>query len=252
MKKVLCLFVCVVVLAFPVAFAQSTNSNDSAKISEVSKILAVADILSARKSFDAALAEYRQALTLTPNDYSIHNKMGICYQRMTNLGAAKKEYEISRKLNPAFAEVVNNLGTVYYMSHSYKQAIKLYKKAADMKPELATPYCNMGAAFFEMRKFKNGFEAYQKAIALDPSILEHSAANGISVRTAAGVTGLQYFYFAKLSAANGQIDQAFNYLTKAQEYGYKDFSKITQDPDFKALVEDARFEQFMKSNQAKL
>ncbi len=252
MKKVLCLFVCVVVMSLPLAFAGSTNPEPSTNISEVSKILAAADSLSARKSFDAAATEYRKAMALSPNDFSIHNKLGICYQRMTNLGAAKKEYEISRKLNPKFVEATNNLGTVHYMSRNYKQAVKLYKKALEMRPEFATAYCNMGAAYFDMRKFKNGFEAYQKAIALDPAILEHSVANGISVRTAGAASGLQYYYFAKLSAANGQLDQAFNYLVKAQEHGYKDFSKMTKDPDFKAVVEDARFEQFMKTSQAKL
>jgi tetratricopeptide (TPR) repeat protein len=252
MKKAICLVLLSGLLSLSALYAQGMKSDSTTAISEVSKVISVADTLAARKAFDLAIPEYRKALTLSPNDYAIHNKLGICYQRMLNLGSARKEFETTMKLNPKFAEAVNNLGTVNYMDKNYKLAIKQYKKALTIKPELAAAYCNMGSVYFDLQKYKEGTEAYKKAIALNPSILEHSMANGITVRTLNSASGFQYYLFAKICAASGMKDQALIYLAKAQEYGFKDFGKITKDPDFKAVVEDARYEEIVKSGQAKL
>jgi|WetSurMetagenome_2_1015567.scaffolds.fasta_scaffold294187_1 tetratricopeptide (TPR) repeat protein len=252
MKKAIWFVLLAGLLSLSALYAQSMKSDSTTAISEVSKVLSVADTLAARKAFDLAILEYRKALALSPNDSAIHNRLGICYQRMLNLSAARKEYETTLKLNPKFAEAMNNLGTVNYMNKNYKLAIKQYKKALTIKPELATAYCNMGSVYFDLQKYKEGAEAYKKAIALNPSILEHSLTNGITVRTLNAASGFQYYLFAKLCAGSGMTDQALIYLAKAQEYGFKDFGKIAKDPDFKAVVEDARYEQILKSGQAKL
>ncbi len=252
MKKTIMLVLIAGLLSLPGLNAQSVNSDSTQTISEVSKILLVADTLAARKSFDLAVTEYRKAIALSPSDYTIHNKLGICYQRQLNLGAARKSFETTLKLNPKYAEAMNNLGTVYYMSQNYKQAVKLYKKALALKPEFATAYCNMGSVYFDLRKYKEGAEAYKKAIALNPNILEHSLANGIVVRTLNVASGYQFYVFAKLCAASGKIDQALNFLAKAQENGFKDFNKVAKDPDFKQVIENERYGQILKNGQAKL
>jgi hypothetical protein len=50
------------------------------------------------------------------------------------------------------------------------------------------------------------------------------------------------FYLAKLLAANGNVDEAFEFLTRAREAGFDDFNRVRSDPDFLAVVEDERFQ----------
>jgi hypothetical protein len=59
---------------------------------------------------------------------------------------------------------------------------------------------------------------------------------------AAGVTlSRQYYLFAKLLAARGEIEKALEYLVKAHAAGFNDFGKLEADRDFATLVVDPRY-----------
>ena len=71
---------------------------------------------------------YRKAMTGS-QDYILHNKIGIAYQHMEDLGAAKKSYNQALKLNPKYSEARNNLGTLAYERKDYRGAIREYNRA---------------------------------------------------------------------------------------------------------------------------
>jgi predicted negative regulator of RcsB-dependent stress response len=50
------------------------------------------------------------------------------------------------------------------------------------------------------------------------------------------------FYLAKVLAAHGQLDAAFEFLGRAKDAGFSDFARVAADPDFAALVKDPRYE----------
>jgi pentatricopeptide repeat protein len=59
---------------------------------------------------------------------------------------------------------------------------------------------------------------------------------------AAGIDAATINYtFAKLLAANGQIDKAIELLRRAREAGFHDFARVEADPDFESVVKDPRF-----------
>ena len=87
--------------------------------------------LVARGQYPAAADQYRVALELQPNDASVHNKLGICYQQLENDAMARKSYERALELNPGYAEVWNNLGTLEQSTERFKQAVRAYKKAIE-------------------------------------------------------------------------------------------------------------------------
>jgi hypothetical protein len=83
--------------------------------------------------------------------------------------------------------------------------------------------------------------AFRRALELSPAVLNATPDVAIS---SSGVSALtQYYYFAKLCAEAGRIDSAIDFLGKARAAGFSDFHKIRQDPGFKSVVADARFEQ---------
>jgi len=192
----------------------------------------------ARGRYAAAAEEYQKALEVQPNDPSVHNKLGICYQQLKNGVLARREYERALALDPGYAEVWNNIGTLEQARKRFKPAVRAYKKAIETKPGLATPWKNLGNAYLALGQVQEAFESYQEAFRLDPTVLESQGpgipAAGIDVAT-------QSFYLAKLLAANGQTDAAIEFLRRAKEAGFRDFARVRSDPDFRAVVADPRF-----------
>jgi Tfp pilus assembly protein PilF len=194
----------------------------------------------ARGRYAAAAEEYRKALAVTPNDATVHNKLGICYQQLKNDAMARREYDRALQIDPAYAEVWNNIGTLEQARKRFKPAVRAYKKAIETKPGLATPWKNLGNAYLALGRVQEAFEAYQEAFRLDPTVLESQGpgipAAGIDVAT-------QSYYLAKLLAANGQTNAAIEFLRRAKEAGFRDFGRVRSDPDFRAVVADPRFKE---------
>jgi tetratricopeptide (TPR) repeat protein len=215
------------------------------KIAEAAQLTRKADSLLARKYYEDAVIEYQKVLAIAPRDHVAHNKLGIAYHQLQLFDLAKKEYEIARKIKPDYSEAWNNLGTIYYTVKKYGKAVKQYKKSLQIQPNSATVYHNMGAAYFSMKKYEQGFEAYREAFRLDPTILERVSNYGTIIKTAELNQAMTNFYMAKLYAEQGQMEKALAFLLKALESGFKEFEKITKDPDFKALVQDERLTKLM-------
>lgn len=186
-----------------------------------------------------AIPEYRAILKSNPKDAVTRNRLGICYQQVGRLPEAIKEYKQAVKLNPRYAEAWNNLASVYHGQKKLKDAVKHYGKAVEIKPGMAVAHRNMGVALFAMGRIDEGIAAYRRAYVLDPAIFE--SAPGVSFTAPGAEPAMQYYYFAKVSAAGGKVDEALVYLRKARELGFRGFGKIKADPDFKMVVSDPRF-----------
>jgi Tfp pilus assembly protein PilF len=192
----------------------------------------------ARGRYGAAAEEYRQALEVQPNDPTVHNKLGICYQQLGDDAMARREYDRALALDPRYGEVWNNIGTLEQSRKRLKAAVRAYKKAIETKPGLANSWKNLGSAYLSLGQVQEAFEAYQEAFRIDPTVLESQGpgipAAGIDVAT-------QSYYLAKLLATNGQTDSALEFLRRAKEAGFRDCARVRSDPAFLAVVADPRF-----------
>ncbi len=214
----------------------------SDRIREALRLAHAADILAARRNYGRAIAEYQKALVINPNDPVVRNKLGLCLQWSGRREEAQKQYEQAVKLSPTYAEAWNNLGTYYHARLRYGQALKNYRKAVDIKPGFATAYRNMASAFFAQNRLEDGYQALQTAFRLDPAILSSGA---VGIQTEDSMVTTQYFFFAKINAANGQAEEAVRFLRKAFEGGFKDCSMISRDADFNKIQKDDRFIQLL-------
>ncbi|RPI24421.1 MAG: tetratricopeptide repeat protein [Acidobacteria bacterium] len=212
------------------------------KIREALRLALLADTLVARRDYTRAITEYQKALAINPNDPVVNNKLGLCLQWSGRLDEAQKQYEQAVKLNPGYAEAWNNLGTCFHARLRYGQAIKNYQKAVEMRPSFATAYRNMGSAYFSQNRLEEGYVALQAAFRLDPAILSGTAI-GFQTQDAAAAT--QHFFFAKINAANGQVEEAVRFLGMAFDRGFRDCSMITRDADFQKIQKDERFQRLL-------
>lgn len=236
-RLVIASMLAIVVCAPPNAGAQTQAT--SAKGESVGNSQNSANSLCAK-----AIPGYQAALKSNPKDAVTRNRLGICYQQVNRLSEAIREYKQAVKLNPRYAEAWNNLASAYHGQKKFKDAVKQYRKAVEIKPDMAVAHRNMGVAFFAMGRVNEGLAAYRRAFVLDPAIFD--SVPGISFTAPGAQPVMQYYYFAKVSAASGKVDEALGYLKKARELGFRSFGKIRADPDFKLVVSDPRFPELSK------
>ncbi|MBN1567006.1 MAG: tetratricopeptide repeat protein [Acidobacteria bacterium] len=221
------MFACLLILGLvPAGYAQSAAS---AKFQTLSH---------------SDLKEYKAAVQANPDDHIAHTKLGNWYLQAGKTNDAIKEYKKAAKLNESYATAWNNLGSAYHAKRKYKDAVKCYRKATALQPDMAVAYRNLGTALLMLSNYDECISAFQQALKLDPAILDFLP--DVTIATSGRNALRQYFYFAKICAASGRIDAAIGFLKKAQAAGFADFKKVRQDPDFQAVVADARFESIVQ------
>ena len=191
----------------------------------------------ARGSYRKALAGYLRALPMQRNDAVIHNKLGICYQNLGERAGAQAAYARAIALDAGYAEAWNNLGTVQQTQQRFGKALEAYRKAIALKPGVANFWKNLGSGYLSMGREAEALEAYREAFRLDPAILERQP---VAVDAAGVDAAAHSFLMAKILAASGQRDAAFAYLQRAKDAGFRDFSRLETDPDFRILLTDPR------------
>jgi tetratricopeptide (TPR) repeat protein len=142
------------------------------------------------------------------------------------------------ELKKDYAAAWNNLGTLDHARAKYKAAISSYGKAIKIDPKDAVYHKNLGAAWLARGDVGKALEAWTEALRLDPVSLETDA---IKVPAAGMSLARQYYLYAKLLAARGDVDRALVFLTKAHAAGFSDFARIEKDADFATIVGDPRY-----------
>jgi tetratricopeptide (TPR) repeat protein len=204
----------------------------------VPDVLARAEIMVARQSWPDAIAAYREAIAAQPDDAGLHNRLGMCYQRAGDTKAARKEYRRAIDLKKDYGAAWNNLGTLDHARGKYKQAISAYGRAIKIDPKDAVFYKNLGGAWLERGDVEKALEAWTEALRLDPVALDSDA---VKVPGGGLTLARQYYLYAKLLAARGDVERALEFLTKAHAAGFNDFAKVEGDRDFATIVVDPRY-----------
>jgi Flp pilus assembly protein TadD len=226
------------VAALAASSAAAADLPAQAKGEMMTETLQRAEVLVARQSWAGAIAAYREAITLSPSDASLRNRLGICYQRKGDDKAARAAYKKALGLRKDYPEVWNNLGTLDHARGKYKQAIAAYSKAIQLNPQSAAFHKNLGAAWLARGDVERALEAWTEALRLDPATFE---ADAIGVPAAGVSLARQYYLYAKALAARGETEKALEYLAKAHAAGFNDFGKLEKDRDFVSLIADPRY-----------
>lgn len=236
-ERTLALLAAAALTAVPAVAVDLSTSSSAAQAHALQR----AEILAARQSWSGAVAAYEEAIAANPRDASLHNRLGICHQRQGAARAARREYRKAVALRADYAEAWNNLGTLETARGKHKQAIAHYSRAIQLKPRDAVFHKNLGAAWLARGDAQKALEAWGEAFRLDPAVLDGEAltvpASGLSLAR-------QCYLYAKLLAAQGRVEQALEYLAKAQAAGFREFARLESDRDFATLVADPRYAAF--------
>ena len=103
--------------------------------------------MSRAKSWDDAIANYRSALALEPNDAVTHYDLALALKYKGETREALKEFEAAVALRPKWAAALYGLGSVWYDLNDQTAALKALHAAETLDPASASPHSLLGRIF---------------------------------------------------------------------------------------------------------
>src|ERR1700682_3069011 len=111
---------CLLVLLYPAEITAQTAAGYRKRATELSRT----------KSWDDAIANYRNALVLEPNDAVTHYDLALALKYKGEAREALKEFEAALELRPKWADAPYGLGAAWQQLHDQTAAVKELRAAA--------------------------------------------------------------------------------------------------------------------------
>ncbi len=120
----------------------------------------------------AAIASYKSAIEIEPQNAATHYQMGVALRGLGDLKAAIESYKQALKIKPDYAAAYNNMGKAQKDTGDTAAAIDSYKQAIKIKPDYAQAYNNMGNALYEKGDTAAAIDSLKKALNINPNYAE--------------------------------------------------------------------------------
>lgn len=127
---------------------------------------------------EAALAEYRAALSIAPDFYRLHNLVGNLFLDTGNYPDAERSYRESIRLNPDYAAGYCNLGAVRLARGDTDTALTALARATQLNPEFAYAWRVTADAHLARGDAPSAIRALMRVAACDPEDPEPCAISG--------------------------------------------------------------------------
>jgi len=114
--------------------------------------------------FDEAIAAYKKAIKLQPDNVLAYYTLGLAYQSKNMLDKATELYQKASQLDPNFAYPYFGLGTTYHSKLIFDKAQEFYKKTAQLEPDFAEAYLQLGNIYFKLGRYREAVLKYQKSL----------------------------------------------------------------------------------------
>jgi arylsulfatase A-like enzyme/Tfp pilus assembly protein PilF len=116
-----------------------------------------------------ALAEAAQR---DPNRPEIHNIRGAALAEAGNLAEAEREFRATIAADPRNARAYNNLGNVLSAMNRHDEAADAYRKAIDLAPRYADPLNGLGAMLVSDGRARDALPYFDRAMEIAPNYYE--------------------------------------------------------------------------------
>ncbi|OFW15471.1 MAG: hypothetical protein A3H27_18660 [Acidobacteria bacterium RIFCSPLOWO2_02_FULL_59_13] len=202
--------------------------------------------------------QLRRALELNPSDSLAHRVLSYLLSSRRRPEEAIAEARQACELDPASLSASVCLGAAYYLGRRYEEAIAILQALVGVKPTLGPAWMWLGACYTMMSKHAEAIAALEKAREYRPHPLVEAwlasayaragrkkQATTVLAAELARLSAENYisaFGIALIHAALEQIDQAFEWLTKAREERCPFFAVLLPaDPSLDSLRPDPRY-----------
>ncbi len=115
-----------------------------------------------------AMAEFKRALELDPENVNVHNSLGVCYGVLGAYEKAAKIFQQAAHLAPGELMPAYNTGLADLMIGDKESALKSFLLAVEKDPRAFEPAFQAGHVLLESAKPKKARPYLEKAIQLNP------------------------------------------------------------------------------------
>jgi len=125
------------------------------------------------RDFKEAEKTFRQALKLNAELTDVHNNLGVLYSEMGQKEKAFGEFTTVVR-NPAYPtpeKALFNMGALYFRDQNYELAMMYYRRAAEKSPKFALAYRGLGEVHLALDEIEMAFDNFERALELSPSDL---------------------------------------------------------------------------------
>lgn len=186
-----------------------------------------------KNQFQAAYAEYQQALQAGENPIMSRFNMANTLYQLKQVGRSLAMYEHLIQDAPSFVRPYINAGGIYYSMDEVGNALQLYGRALDVDPKNSTAIKMMGECWLKLNNRGRAIEYFEKGLQMEPEnsswyyaivdvylgIDDHVAARDV-LRRAIRETGENpqfIFYLAEMEIALEDWVNAAGHLQQALE-----------------------------------
>jgi tetratricopeptide (TPR) repeat protein len=166
-------------------------------------VLALARTPPARQE---AIARFREALEINPNDPQVHNNLGTTLMELGRLDEAVAEHRLAIRFAPGYAEAYGNLGAALQKLGRLEEAADAYRNALDIKPGLAVSRMNLAVVLQQLNKPEEASAELRQAAKTHES-------------TPATASAASYAQLGEAAAATGRVDEAIAHFREALRVG---------------------------------
>ncbi len=196
-------------------------------------------------NYNLAIENFSKAVLLNPKSARVINLQGIAYFRLKNYRAAEERFEKALSINPSYGEACTNLGSVYFATWQLNKAREMFEKALALSPDSISAHYSLGTLLLLLGEVEAGIRYLARAVELDPTFLDTHQPIVVDIPISEASTGDIFFTYARVYAEKGNIEKTIEYLTKAQQAGFRDWQRIENEKEFETVRQDPRIRAFL-------
>lgn len=121
---------------------------------------------------ESAVNAFQKAIAIKSDYAEAHYNLGVVFQRMSKNDNAFKCYEKSIAINHSYPQAHNNIGMIQLNQRQLNEAVKSFEWAVAYSPEYFEAHNNLGAAFQELMNYEKAKAQYEKAISINPNFAQ--------------------------------------------------------------------------------
>ncbi len=125
--------------------------------------------LYAQERYEEALAKYRQAAELKPDEPVYYSNQGDAYNEIGQYAQAAAAYAQAVAVDPTYASAYNKWGNMLFAQEDYAGAAEKYQLAIEQNPGDAVYYSNLGQAYDKLGEPELAAAAFEQAVTVNPA-----------------------------------------------------------------------------------
>lgn len=131
-----------------------------------------------KKDYAPALADFDQALRLSPRLVEAYLHRGNARFDLKDYTGAVADYDRALRIDPSLAEAWSNRGNARYQQGDLRGALADYDRALALNPRLAAVYCNRGNTRRDAGDLAGALADFSRALEMEPRMAQAYCGRG--------------------------------------------------------------------------